>query len=100
MAADWAKAFYNSKAWKSLRRLCLKRDRYTCQMCGARAEEVHHTITLSPDNIHDKHIALNIDLLESLCHACHTRITRQGECGYYFDAQGYLVEIPPRGSSR
>jgi len=90
MPAPWAVQFYNSQAWRSLRRVALKRDGYTCRDCGGRADEVHHTITLTQGNIHDKSISLNLDLLVSLCHDCHTRITKRGDDGLRFDADGYL----------
>lgn len=103
MAKAWAKWFYKSDSWRVLRKQALLRDGFTCELCGARAEEVHHEIELTPGNIHDPSVALNLALLHSLCHDCHTRITRAqksggtGEaCGadFYFDENGILT---PRG---
>ena len=97
MAKTWAVAFYNSKQWKTARRMALRRDLYCCQLCGARAEEVHHIIELSPYNISDVSVTLNIDNLQSLCHDCHTKITLGGKGdvpdGMVFDSEGYVVEI-------
>lgn len=103
MAKVWAKRFYRSKAWRDTRQLVLYRDMYTCQEClSARAEEVHHIIELTPDNINDPNISLNPDNLVSLCHDCHTRITQgyTGDVveGYYFDENGMVVKIGDRES--
>ena len=37
------------------------------------AEEVHHIIKLTPANIDDPEISLNLDNLVSLCHDCHAK---------------------------
>lgn len=74
------------------------RDHYSCQLCGARATEVHHKIELNKDNVSDPNISLNLDNLQSLCHDCHTRITMMEHRGvepdsginYYFDDDGMI----------
>ena len=106
MAHPWAKPLYNSAAWKRLRETALRRDRYTCQICSRRAEEVHHVIELTEENINDRSIALNIDNLQSLCHDCHTILTQRehgrgcGDCDldFFFNDQGELTKIPPPGT--
>jgi 5-methylcytosine-specific restriction protein A len=99
MAREFARGFYQSKAWRTARGIALRRDRFTCQECGGRAEEVHHVIELTPENIGDPKIALNPDNLLSLCHDCHTRETKgfTGDVaeGYMFDENGYVVPSPP-----
>ena len=99
MAKAWAKAFYNSGQWKAVRREVLRRDHFTCQDCGYRAEEVHHIIELTPENIQDRMISLNPDNLMGLCHDCHTRRTHKDgdvDGAMKFDEDGYVVErIPP-----
>lgn len=103
MAKDWAEAFYHSGPWKALRRRALIRDGCTCRMCGARACEVDHITELTPENITDLSISLNLDNLQSLCHDCHTKKTMEDkgiikpDCDeeYFFDADGNLT---PRGS--
>ena len=96
MAKDWARQLYNSKRWKVVRGIALRRDHFTCQRCGGRAEEVHHVIELTPDNINNTRIALSIDNLECLCHNCHTRETQGSDGdvskGYIFDEDGHVVE--------
>jgi 5-methylcytosine-specific restriction endonuclease McrA len=95
MAKEFAIAFYNSKAWKAVRREVLRRDLYTCAYCYARAEEVHHKKELTPENINDPMIALNPDNLISLCHDCHQKVTKgisNVREGYYFDDEGQVIK--------
>lgn len=106
MAKEWSKPFYNSEEWKIIRKQALKRDGFTCPYCGARATEVHHIIELTPENIHDRNISLNLNNLQSLCHECHSAITMEEhgiksmdcQLGYYFDEDGQLQKYatPPR----
>lgn len=93
MAKSWARAFYKSKPWRAVREYVLRRDMYTCQ-CGARANEVHHTVTLTPENINDPDIALNPDKLRAICGDCHKKETLGGGDvaeGYEFDENGTVV---------
>ncbi len=106
MARQALKWFYDSAAWKSTRRAALLRDRYRCQICGGRATEVHHLTELSEKNVHDKCISLNLDNLQSLCHDCHTSITKEehGRAGaigvkYVFDADGRPVRVDGCGAA-
>lgn len=101
MARDFAKAFYNSKEWEHVRTSVLMRDNFLCSKCGRPAEEVHHIKHLSPDNINDPTVSLNMDNLTSLCKACHFDEHR-GEHGkgreknesyaFEFDENGMLVQ--------
>ena len=98
MAKEFARAFYRSQAWQSVRQQALMRDCFTCQICGARAQEVHHIVELTAENIHDRNVSLNLNNLQSLCHNCHKAITAEEhglkhlDCdpGYYFDSTGQL----------
>lgn len=105
MAREFAKAFYASQQWQQVRYFCLMRDKYLCVECGHPAEEVHHIIHLTPENIWDTKISLNPDNLKCLCRSCHFEAHR-GEHGkgrakteetpeYYFDENGYLVPGRP-----
>lgn len=104
MAKEWAKWFYNSDAWKSTRKAVLLACGYTCELCGGHAEEVHHEIELTPENIRDPAATLNPQLLHPLCGNCHKLVTkrqkqkRKADCdsGYCFDADGNLT---PRGDA-
>ena len=94
MAKEWARKFYRSVAWRTLRAEVLHRDLYSCEECGGRATEVHHAIPLTPENIDDPTVALNPALLHSLCHDCHAAITLgRADCadGVFFDADGQLT---------
>ena len=71
MSRDFSKSFYNSKEWQAVRDGILMRDNYLCVKCGKPAEEVHHKIHLSPDNIGDPNITMNPGNLVSLCRDCH-----------------------------
>lgn len=103
MAKDWAKSFYRSQAWQAIRLRALMRDGYTCRVCGARATEIDHIIELTPENISNQDISLNLANLQSLCHDCHTRKTKAdkyiyagGDCPpeFFFDADGNLTPRP------
>ena len=110
MARSFAKAFYDSKEWRAVRTYVLQRDRYRCTRCKNPAEEVHHIIRLSPENIWDTKITLNPDNLVSLCKDCHFAEHKAekeagkckangksyGDCrdGFHFDENGMLVPDP------
>lgn len=106
MAKDFARAFYKSKEWQKAREAALMRDHYMCQICKVNpAQEVHHTIELTPRNIDDPDIALNPDRLVSVCRDCHFKEHRRkrleasqkavharmvDERGMYFDEDGQV----------
>ena len=94
MAKEFAKQFYASKEWKATRKAILRRDLYTCADCMGRANEVHHKIELTPENIRNDLIRVGADNLMSLCHRCHTQRTLRNldtDIGYYFDEDGQIV---------
>ena len=111
MAKEWAKGFYNSGVWASVRESVLKRDRYMCVRCHAPANTVHHKIRLSAENVNDPTISLNPNNLITLCDDCHkaehknervnafarsdehAKIAELVKPDYEFDANGNL--IPP-----
>jgi 5-methylcytosine-specific restriction endonuclease McrA len=103
MAKEWAKALYHSRAWQPIRKQAMIRDGFTCRICGARATEVDHIKELTPDNISDRNISLNINNLQALCHNCHTKKTMEdkgkkiSDCddSFYFDADGQLSPRVP-----
>jgi 5-methylcytosine-specific restriction endonuclease McrA len=78
MAKEWAKAFYDSKAWQQVRELKIQLVHGLCERCLKKGiikpgKIVHHTVELTPENINNPEIALNIDLLEYDCQDCHNR---------------------------
>lgn len=71
MARDFAKAFYNSPAWKKCRKLYFQSVNGLCERCLAKGMhvpgyEVHHKTELSPNNISDRKITLSWSNLELL----------------------------------
>ena len=86
---------------------CLMRDRFVCQRCGRPAQEVHHIIHLTKENINDVTISLNSKNLVSLCKDCHfeqhvidkiegrkrANGTKANDCGdgFHFDENGQVV---------
>lgn len=101
MAQRFSKAFYNSKRWQQVREYILKRDNYLCQHCGSPAEEVHHKVWLTPENIGDPNITINEDNLISLCKDCHFEVHKGQRISaiknddvsdeFEFNEEGYLV---------
>lgn len=125
MAKAFAEALYNSKAWKDVRRAAIVRDRGMCRYpgCARPAEEVHHIVELTPANVDDPKVALNLDNLMCVCRQCHFRIHREkmleryrrkarkkilNRNGFYFDDEGMLQPMrvyivhgaPAAGKSR
>lgn len=102
MAQSWAIPFYSSSLWKKQREYILKRDNFICTepACHRTATEVHHIVELTENNINDINICLGEDNLRSLCHECHTRITKEMNSkgngileSITFDADGYPVPL-------
>ncbi|RKO62388.1 HNH endonuclease signature motif containing protein [Caldibacillus debilis] len=73
MAKDFAKAFYNSEAWRQCRDAYFVFRHGLCERCGRPGKIVHHKIYLTPENINDPDVSLNWDYLELLCQDCHNR---------------------------
>ena len=95
MAKEWAKKFYQSKAWQDTRDYIMAKNNYMCQKCNERpAEIVHHIIWLNSSNINDPTITLCEDNLMPVCRECHELIhegvpsTVDGLC---FNENGELV---------
>lgn len=67
---DDAMKFYKSREWREKRQEILKRDCFTCVMCGGEANLVHHKVEVRVD--YSKR--LDSDNLESVCKSCHNKI--------------------------
>lgn len=94
---EWAKSFYKSQRWQQVRQAAISRDAYLCVDCLTRgvitpAEEVHHITELTPDNITDPNITLNLDNLVSLCRECHKARHGARRRRYKIDERG-SVEV-------
>lgn len=98
MAKSWAKAFYNSAAWKKCRDAYIAKVYGLCEWCGAPGYIVDHIVELTPENIHNPGIALNEDNLQYLCLECHNKKTFQKysatQYGLKFDKDGNLERFP------
>jgi len=93
---DFARAFYKSQAWKQMRDYVYRRDGGLCRDCWDRgmltpAEEVHHIIPITPDNITDEAITLNPDNLVSLCRGCHQQRHSSRAIRYAVDEFGRVI---------
>lgn len=76
---DFARAFYQSPAWKKARAAYAKEKRGLCERCLAKGLYtpgvlVHHKTPLTPENITDENIALDRENLELLCRECHAEV--------------------------
>lgn len=96
----WAEGFYKGTAWQACRQQAASRDMYLCQDCLKRGiitpmEEVHHITELTPENISDPAVSLNLDNLVSLCRDCH-QARHKKQKRYKVDEFG-RVTISPRG---
>lgn len=95
----FAKKFYKSKAWRECRKLLVLKKHGLCDRCGEPGNIGHHTVYLTPDNINDPLIALNLDLLELHCQECHNKEHHGSgavvENGLMFDENGDLVKAYP-----
>ena len=86
MAKEWAKPFYNSKAWKQCRKSYIQKrtliDGGLCEICHKLPIYiVHHKNILTPANINDPDVTLNHCMLQGVCKECHDR-----EEGHFFDS--------------
>ena len=93
MAKDWAKRFYDSKAWKECRQSFMRiregEDGGLCQICRNRpALIVHHKIWLTAANVTDPDVALSYDNLLYVCQDCHNNIESERENLYFCDEEG------------
>ena len=104
MAKEFAKAFYNSSAWKKCRAAYIAyRQRIDGGMCESCHEVpgyiVHHKVELTPENINDPNIALSFGNLKYDCHVCHqkenTGGTIHGLIEYEFSSDGEVCVLPP-----
>ena len=83
MAKEWAKFFYNGKAWIRCRdsyiAYRISVDGGVCEEC--RHEQgyiVHHEMTLTQDNISNPDISLNHKLMKYVCKNCHDKYEGHG----------------------
>lgn len=92
----WAKKFYKSLAWQRCRDSVMKRDHHLCVDCLKEgritpAEEVHHIIELTPDNVWNPSISLSHSNLVSLCRECHAKRHGARDRRYKVDEWGRVT---------
>lgn len=94
MAKDYAKAFYNSGAWRKTQELYLSSKNYVCEDCGGVACIVHHIKYITPANISNPEITLQWENLRALCAECHA-IEHKAHAarlnGIAFDTAGNVI---------
>ena len=114
MSYGLRKEFYNSKAWKTVRRNVWLNQRCLCAICNMpvyvdgisdyidkryrRTGIVHHKEHLNDINVYDDNITLNENNLIGVCKDCHERLHHKDivtRAEYDFDENGQLVAIPP-----
>lgn len=96
IARDFATKFYNSARWKKARQAAMKEHYWLCQVCAKPAKIVHHIRHITPENIDNDDITLNLNNLMCLCQDCHNRIHESAgsvRSGLMFDASGQIVEV-------
>lgn len=92
------KSFYASEAWITLRLLLINERGNRCEHCKKiipRSKDLigHHTIELTPENVHDHSISLNPDLIEIICFDCHNKEHKR--FGYQSERRVFIVYGPP-----
>ena len=111
MSYGLRKNFYNSKAWKVVRKNVWLKQQLLCNRCHKpvyvdgiskwipkqqrRTGIVHHKIYLDDINVNDINVTLNIDNLEGICKECHEKEHHSDEVtrnGVTFDEDGNLIK--------
>lgn len=83
--------FYKSKQWQRVSRLYMTQQNYICERCGGAAVICHHRKYITPANLNDPAITLNLDNLEALCQECHNKEHFQKYTKAIFDGRGEMV---------
>lgn len=92
------KSFYASDEWITLRLVLINERGNRCARCKGiipKSRDLigHHTIELTPENVHDHTISLNPEKIELICFDCHNK--EHNRFGYKAERQVYLVYGPP-----
>jgi len=87
---EFADAFYKSWRWRRCREGYLNHVGRLCERCRKRglivpADQVHHKVKLTPENLSNPAVTLNWQNLEALCFECHQAehkpAARRWRCG-------------------
>lgn len=92
----YAERFYKSPQWKKCRDAYMRSTGGLCEDCYKEgrivpAEEVHHKIFITPQNINDPSITLNPGNLVALCRECHRKRHGASERRYVVDSNGMVT---------
>lgn len=90
---DYARSFYQSKAWHEVSTLYMCSRNYVCERCGGVAVICHHRQYITPWNINNPDITLNLDNLESLCQECHNQEHSAKVSRAIFDDSGSMIGV-------
>ena len=87
-------AFYVSGAWIACSR-SFRKAHPLCERCLKKgkispAEEAHHRIKLTPQNINNPDITLNWDNMELLCKDCHEEERERAKGRWKVDENGHV----------
>ena len=104
MAKEFAKPFYNSKAWQKCRAAYISHrkaiDGGMCESCHEKPGYiVHHKIELTPENINDPDISLAFSNLKYDCQECHNQENGRGGSRvpglveYIFGPDGEVIPV-------
>lgn len=108
MARDFSRHIYHSARWRNIQDVAMKRSTTTigtvpsgmCERCYQHgfmrpAKVVHHITPISPENVNDPSITLNLDNLMRLCQDCHAAVHSSNPdaapARYEFDEEGNLI---------
>lgn len=105
MAKEYARAFYNSDAWKKTRKAYFGYRLGECERCKREYEQgdrpldevkpgfiVHHKKHITPKNINDPRVTLSFDNLELLCEDHHNKEHKGKAKRYRFDKDGNIIQ--------
>lgn len=84
--------FYKSNEWKLVRAIKIACAGGICEGCGMVADEVHHKIHLTPENVVDPNISINQDNLLLLCKECHNKAHERFRKSQIFDKDGNFID--------
>ncbi len=101
MSKEFARAFYDSTAWRQTRKAYASSVGGLCERCLRSGRYVpgvivHHIKHLDDSSYGDPKIALDWSNLELLCRECHNEIHKRGRAlprRYCVDSAGRVVSI-------
>lgn len=88
---EYARSFYKGKQWKRVSCLYMSSKGYVCERCGGVGEICHHKKYITPWNINNPNVTLNMDNLECLCMDCHNKEHSCKHSRAVFDESGNMI---------